>query len=47
MPMDEVSANLLRSISRSVWLINGLDHRVGHLVSMTAPDDQRVDTAKG
>ena len=25
----------------------GLDHRVGHLVSMTAPDDQRVDTAKG
>src|SRR5882724_614952 len=25
----------------------GLDHRVGHLVWMTAPDDQRVDTTKG
>ncbi len=25
----------------------GLDHRVGHLVWMTAPDDQRVDTTQG
>jgi hypothetical protein len=25
----------------------GLDHRVGHLVSITTPDKQRLDSVKG
>jgi hypothetical protein len=38
---------LVRDMVHSFVSFVGLDHRVGPLVSMTAPDNQRLDIVKG